>query len=154
MSLRAKFDRIYNSTKDSLYSYALRVLRNEEDALDTLQETYRRLWIHIEKIEEDRALSWLMRVCHNLMMDHFRKKREHVDIDALDEILPSSSGVKTMYIEDMLTALPENYREALLLRFNYSYSYKEIADILGINENTAKTWVRRGLIVLRKMWKT
>ena len=154
MSLRAKFDRIYNSTKDALYSYALRVLRNEEDALDTLQETYRRLWIHIEKVEEDRAISWLMRVCHNIMMDHFRKKRKHVDIDALDEILPSTFHVKTMYIEDMLASLPENYREALLLRFNYSYSYKEIAEILGINENTAKTWVRRGLIALRKMWKT
>ncbi len=152
MSLRAKFERIYSSTRDALYSYALRVLRNQEDALDVVQETYVRLWKNIEKVEEGRASSWLFRVCHNLMMDHFRKRREMVDIDEMEEILPSSQEVKGRNIEDMVANLPPRYREALLLRFNYSYSYREIARIMGTNENTAKTWVRRGLILLRKMW--
>ncbi len=153
MSLRAKFERIYHSTRDGLYSYALRVLRNEEEALDAVQETYVRLWKNIDRVDESRAPSWLFRVCHNLMMDHFRKRREVVDIDDLEEILPSPHEVRGRNIEDMVANLPPRYREALLLRFNYSYSYREIARIMGTNENTAKTWVRRGLILLRKMWK-
>jgi len=152
MSLRAKFDRIYSSTKDGLYSYALRVLRNEEDALDVVQDTYVRLWRNIEKIDEEKASSWLFRVCHNLMMDRFRRQRKSVDIEELEEILPSPQGVQGFTIEDLVEKLPPKYREALLLRFNYSYSYKEIAEIMDTNENTAKTWVRRGLIMLRKMW--
>jgi len=152
MSLRAKFDRIYASTRDGLYSYALRVLRNEEDALDVVQDTYVRLWKNIEKVDESRASSWLFRVCHNLMMDRFRRQRKTVDIDDLEEILPSPRGVQGLSIEDMVGKLPPKYREALLLRFNYSYSYKEIARIMDTNENTAKTWVRRGLIMLRKIW--
>jgi len=153
MSLRAKFDRIYSSTKDNLYSYALRVLRNEEDALDVVQDVYVRLWRHIDQIEEKRASAWLFRVCHNLIMDHFRRQKKTIDVDELEEILPAPQGVQEWNIEDMVGRLPPKYREALLLRFNYSYSYKEIAEIMGINENTAKTWVRRGLIMLRKAWK-
>ncbi len=152
MSLRAKFDRIYSSTKDALYSYALRVLRNEEDALDVVQDTYVRLWKNIEKIDEKRASSWLFRVCHNLMMDRFRRQKKTVDIEELEDILPSPGGVRGLDIEDMVGKLPPRYREAILLRFNYSYSYREIAEIMNTNENTAKTWVRRGLIMLRKMW--
>ncbi len=152
MSLRAKFDRIYASTRDALYSYALRVLRNEEDALDIVQDTYVRLWKNIDKIDENRASSWLFRVCHNLMMDRFRRQKKTVDIEDLEEILPAPQGVRGLDIEDMVKNLPPKYREAILLRFNYSYSYREIAEIMNTNENTAKTWVRRGLIMLRKMW--
>ena len=152
MSLRAKFDRIYASTRDALYSYALRVLRNEEDALDIVQDTYVRLWKNVHKIDENRASSWLFRVCHNLMMDRFRRQKKTVDIEDLEEILPAPQGVRGLDIEDMVKNLPPKYREAILLRFNYSYSYREIAEIMNTNENTAKTWVRRGLIMLRKMW--
>ncbi len=153
MSLRAKFDRIYESTKDALYSYALRVLRNEEDVLDVLQDTYVRLWKNIEKVEEERALYWLFRVCHNLMMDRFRRQKKTLDIDELEEMLPSPYGIRGHSIEDLVENLPPRYREAILLRFNYSCSYKEIAQIMNTNENTAKTWVRRGILMLRKMWK-
>ncbi len=149
-----KFERIYNEYKDALFSYAYKVLRNRDDALDIVQEVFVRLWRNIEGLDESKVRFWLFRVCHNLIVDSFRKRKSSTDIDSISESYGKDFKETNLIVEKLLEKLPLNYREVVVLKYLYGYTYKEIACILGTNENTVKTWIRRAKLSMLKLMKS
>ncbi len=174
-ALRERFEREVLPLLPNLYSAALRMTRNPADAEDLVQETYLRAYRGFSGFEEGTNLrAWMYRILTNTFINSYRKKqREPVTVqeDDLDEwylydklgesgVEPSAEAevIRSMPDEDVqraLEALPEGFRLAVLLADVEGFSYKEIAEILGIPIGTVMSRLHRGRRALEKaLWET
>ena len=117
--------------------------------------------------EEGKFLPWVMRIAHNLVIDHFRKNkkmpmfRETETFSIFSIISDDVSTIENQIITDQIHSdlkriidkLPEDQKEVLEMRFYQDLSFKEISDLTGVNINTALGRMRYALINLRKMIK-
>jgi RNA polymerase sigma-70 factor (ECF subfamily) len=173
-ALRERFEREVLPLLPNLFSAALRMTRNPADAEDLVQETYLRAYRGFSGFEEGTNLrAWMYRILTNTFINSYRKKqREPVTVqeDDLDEwylfdklgesgVEPSAEAevIRSMPDEDVqkaLEALPEGFRLAVLLADVEGFSYKEIAQILGIPIGTVMSRLHRGRRALEKaLWE-
>lgn len=155
----------------ALYNFALRQVRVPSVAEDIVQDVFVRIVQNAESFkEESRFSTWAYTIARNLCIDHLRKRvhRRHASLDA-----PSNSGGNddgegaplaekiagpTMgadrsaigkqlqtHIRAAVEALPEDQREVFLMRQVSELPFKEIAEIVGVSENTVKSRMRYAL---------
>ena len=116
--------------------------------------------------DEGRFLSWVIRIAHNLIMDHYRKikrlpKHESKieNFDVLDRLAEQNSSIEESMIETQIHAdlsllieeLPDSQKEVLRMRLFKDMSFNEIGDQTGVSINTALGRMRYAVINLRKM---
>jgi RNA polymerase sigma-70 factor (ECF subfamily) len=116
--------------------------------------------------DNGKFISWVMRIAHNLIIDHFRrvKQMNTVSNDDYESDLFNSKKLSESTIEDdmikrqiqkdvrkMISHLPEDQREVVILRHYAGLSFKEIADITDVSINTALGRMRYALINMRKL---
>jgi RNA polymerase sigma-70 factor (ECF subfamily) len=144
-----------------IFNLMLRMTSSEEDALDLTQETLVRAY---EKLEQFKTSSpffpWLYTIGMNLARDFLRKvktSRAAVEELSRDPDPPSNPGeslqgsVEAEQVSHLLQELPQDYREALILRFHEGLSVSELASALGISVSGAKMRIHRGLLKLREL---
>lgn len=172
--LRARFEREALPLLPSLYSAALRLTRNPSDAEDLVQEVYLRAFRGFGRFEEGTNLrAWLYRILMNTFINAYRK-RQREPATVQEEDIPDwylydrlgASGVEAsaetevldrLPDEDVrraLEALPERFRVAVLLADVEGFSYREIAEILGVPIGTVMSRLHRGRKALQKaLWE-
>ncbi len=115
--------------------------------------------------EEGKFLPWVMRIAHNLVVDHFRRtkkmpmQRETEEFSIFSYMSDSSMNVEGRMITDqvendlqrLLEELPADQKEVLVMRMYQDMSFKEIADLTGVSINTALGRMRYALMNLRKV---
>jgi RNA polymerase sigma-70 factor (ECF subfamily) len=115
--------------------------------------------------EEGKFLPWLMRIAHNLVIDHFRKSRKMPMLRETEEfsifsVLPDNSEtieneIISLQIENdikkIIKELPEDQKEVLMMRIYQDLSFKEISELTGVSINTALGRMRYAVINLRKI---
>lgn len=155
--------------KSKVYTYILLTVRNEPLAEDIFQETFIKV-IHSLRDgkykDNGRFLSWVMRIAHNLVIDHFRRSKQlnTISNDNFDKDVFNSRKIADGTIEDLLIEyqihsdvrklidlLPEDQKEVILLRHYGGLSFKEIAEQTNVSINTALGRMRYALINLRKL---
>ena len=157
--------------KDRIYTFIISKVRNQALAEDIFQDVFFKVIKSLQKgkyNEEGKFLPWVMRIAHNLVIDHFRKaKRMPIvgklklddDFDIFDII---SNGEQTSeytmmegeqheQLKKMVQELPEEQRQVLVMRHYEELSFKEIAEKTGVSINTALGRMRYALINLRKI---
>jgi len=143
-----------------IYNLMIRMTGNNEDAFDLTQDTFLRAYERLEQFRRGKSFfSWLYSIGMNLAKDHFRGvRRSRVGLDALSreaEFDPLHNRQPTDVLLDAqkvkwaLTRIPEDYREAVVLRFHEDLSFKEVADCLNLSLSGAKMRVHRGLAMLK-----
>ena len=155
--------------KNRVYSYILLVVRNQHLAEDIFQDTFIKVIksLHQGKYHDDgKFVPWVMRIAHNLIIDHFRKDKQLnvISNDACEYSVFNSKKLAEKNIEDtliddqisedvrkMLDYLPDDQREVIVLRHYAGLSFKEIADHTNVSINTALGRMRYALINLRKL---
>jgi RNA polymerase sigma-70 factor (ECF subfamily) len=116
--------------------------------------------------DNGKFISWVMRIAHNLIIDHFRRVKQlnTVSNDDYESDLFNSRKLAEANIEDhlikrqiqkdirkLISELPDDQREVVILRHYSGLSFKEIADITDVSINTALGRMRYALINMRKM---
>ena len=151
--------------------YIRMMVKDRDLADDIFQETFIKV---IRVIDEGRYtdngkfLSWVLRIAHNQVIDHFRQMKQvgkvteaDAGYDILNTMKFSSRTVEDQIIDAqiesqvraMVDALPEEQREVVMMRYFSGMSFKEIAEHTDVSINTALGRVRYALINLRKMMK-
>ena len=143
------FDRFGNAILRLAYSY----LHNTEDSEDVLQETLIRYIRSAPRFENDKhAKAWLMRVAANLSKNRIGYNRTRLT-DELNDELAAEEREDLSFVWQAVKELPPKQREVVHLFYQEGYSTAEIAGILGRNESTVRSDLKRGREALRTVLK-
>lgn len=153
---------LYEHEAPRLLGIALRVVRRREVAEDVVHEVFVQLWHRAALFDPARgsARAWLGTITRNRAINTLRRQVRDVELDeaSLDDLPDSADNPAQALarIEDgaalrhCLGELDETKRTCILLAYIDGYSQSQIADRLKVPLNTAKTWIRRGLLSLRE----
>lgn len=152
MGDKEAFTELINYMKMDLYKIARCKLNNEDDICDVIQNTMILAYKNIKKIKYYKYFkTWIIRIlineCNKMYLN---KERENLSFDNQDlnfYIGKDDSEIKkvesNLSFESMISLLPKEDREIIVLFYNNDYSIKEISKIINKNENTIKTRIRR-----------
>jgi RNA polymerase sigma factor (sigma-70 family) len=142
---------------NKLYGYAMRFLRNSEDAEDILQDVFEKLWLNRKKVEVEKAKSWMFTTAHNAMLNLINKK-SRVQLPG-DENLPESSKKdvnkfeSNQVVDRAVNILPPIQKSIILLRDLEGYTYEEIGEILSLSSSQVKVYLFRARNKIKKQLK-
>ncbi|WP_416441305.1 RNA polymerase sigma factor [Leeuwenhoekiella sp. A16] len=151
-----------------IYSFIYSKVYDKDITEDIFQDTFIKVIRTLKRggyNEEGKFLPWVMRIAHNLVIDHFRRNNRMPKFDNSGEFsifsVLSDSGLNAekQIIRDqvecdvrrLIEELPEDQKEVLVMRIYKEMSFKEIADNTGVSINTALGRMRYALINLRKV---
>ncbi|MEA3055305.1 MAG: polymerase sigma-70 factor, subfamily [Actinomycetota bacterium] len=160
---REAFDELVRATSAATYTLAYRLVGNEEDARDVVQEAYLRAYKGISRFRGDAQFTtWLYRITANCANTHLskRRKRRHDELDETSAVIDSDAThdpqavVLASSLRDRLTIaldeLPPKLRAVVVLRDVYDLPHEAIAAELGITETAAKVRLHRARRKLRE----
>ncbi|MGE3538499.1 MAG: RNA polymerase sigma factor [Candidatus Tectimicrobiota bacterium] len=146
--------------QDRVYSLALRIVRQPQDAQEAAQQAFLQAWHKRQSFNERwRFRPWLYRLVANLCIDEYRRQQRHRA--ALPQQRQAHEGPETpeqaygrtewrQRLEEALTAVPIEARMVLVLCYIDGLSYGDIARIRGITVATVKSQLRRAKMILRE----
>lgn len=155
--------------KGRVFSYILLIVKKQELAEDIFQETFIKVIRSLKKgkyTENGKFVSWVLRISHNLIIDHFRKEKlkgtvsnDSLDIDIFNSRKFSEDTIEDQMIntqilsevKDLIQELPEDQQQVIIMRHYLDLSFKEIAEQTDVSINTALGRMRYALINLRKL---
>jgi RNA polymerase sigma-70 factor (ECF subfamily) len=168
---KARFERDAFQFTNQLYAAALRYTKNAADAEDLVQDTYAKAFVSFHQFEEGTNLkAWLYRILTTTFINNYRKDQRRPLLSggsevedwqlhdaashtsdqgksAEDEVLDNIADVD---IKSALAAMPEEFRMAVYLADVEGFSYKEIAEIVGVPTGTVMSRLHRGRKLLRE----
>jgi len=154
--------------KKRIYSFIYSKVFDRDVTEDIFQDTFIKVIKTLKKRrynEEGKFLPWVMRISHNLVIDHFRKSNrmpkfeDNGEFSIFSVLSDNDLNAEKRIIKDQLTndirrlitELPEDQQEVLVMRMYKDMSFKEISEKTGISINTALGRMRYALINLRKV---
>jgi RNA polymerase sigma-70 factor, ECF subfamily len=158
------FEDLYRAHLRDVYSYAYYRVGNHHDAEDLTEQAFLQAYRHFERAQREsdgRPLRpWLIRIAHNLASNYHRD-RARKPTAALDAVEPPSHPHATERVVegreqlreviDRLDELPEDRREALIMRFALGMSNREIARALGRTDGATKVLIHRAIKQLEEL---
>lgn len=157
---RAAFSTLYERTSAKLYGICLRLLRDEAEAQDVLQDAYVTVWDKAAAFDPAKAsaITWLGVLARNKAIDRLRQRRLATDdLDAAADAVDGSPSAFDIVqqaqdasrLADCLGELEERPRSMIRAAFLDGASYPELAEREGVPLGTMKSWIRRALQRLR-----
>jgi RNA polymerase sigma-70 factor (ECF subfamily) len=154
--------------KSKIYTSIYLLVKDRYLAEDIFQDTFIKVINTLKSgkyNEEGKFLPWVLRISHNLVIDHFRREKRNPTItnqdgfDIFEVIGFSEESIEDVKLRDenhkelraLIQQLPEEQKEVLIMRHYGDLSFKEIADLTGVSINTALGRMRYALNNLRRM---
>ncbi len=168
---RAAISQLIERHKRRVTDYINMMVRDRDVADDIFQETIIKAVRFIDEgryVDNGKFLSWVLRVAHNQVIDHFRRTKQENKItesdagfDILGSMRFSNETIEDKMIHEqihqdlrsLIDHLPPEQREVVLMRYFDNLPFRQIADDIGISINTALGRMRYALINLRKLIK-
>jgi RNA polymerase sigma-70 factor, ECF subfamily len=171
------FREIVERYKNSLYAFLRRFLNRQDIVEDAFQETFLQLYASRDSFDPTRPLRpWLFTIAANKARDALRKQQreattsigtmsepEEVSIDDVLNTLASydvtpldelNQAETTAKVREIIANMPDNLREILILAYFDQFSYKHMADMLGIPIGTVKSRLHTAVVFFTKKWKS
>lgn len=146
----AAFEQLILLHSEQLYRTAYVYVKNEQDALDVVQETVYKAFISIGQVKEPKYfVTWLTKI---LIRNCYRVLNQQTAAADLVEQVPVKESSREEHLDliDALSHLRKEYRDVLILFYFHDVPMKEIASFIGITLNTVKTYLKRGREELKK----
>ncbi|MBT2987767.1 MAG: sigma-70 family RNA polymerase sigma factor [Candidatus Thiodiazotropha sp. (ex Ctena orbiculata)] len=179
---KAWFSQAVDDCMSSLYAMAMRLTNNSADAEDLVAEAVTKAWKSLHLLQQrERFRPWIYAIQRNLFISQYRKKRARPDTSSYDRLSEGCSGgeIAALLIEQpddflswwanpeetfvngllgeeivrALEALPEAFRETVILVNLEGLAYDEAAEALGVSPGTIRSRMNRGRTLLQKqLW--
>ncbi len=159
---QAAFGLLYGQMHDRVVAIALRVVRDRAIAEEVAQEVLWEAWDKADRFDPERgsAAAWIGTMAHRRAVDRVRSEQAGRDRDARvstrEQQRPFDVVAEAVVVElehwqvrEALASLSERQREAIELAYFAGHTYRDVANVLGIPEGTAKSRLRDGLARLR-----
>jgi len=156
--------------QNRIFAYILMIVKDRDLANDLFQDTFIKVIKTIRAgsyNEEGKFLQWVMRIAHNLIIDHFRKSNripvidnsKNEDFNIFDTINILDKSIEEEMITEqihkdvrkLVELLPDEQKEVLIMRHYAEMSFKDIAEVTNVSINTALGRMRYALINMRKL---
>jgi len=166
---QASLEVLINRHRKKIYTYIILVVKDKYLAEDIFQDTFIKVIRSLKDgryKDNGRFLSWVIRISHNLMIDHFRKEKQlstisndRYETDIFNSKKFSELTIEEEIVNDQITKdvrrlvqeLPDDQREVIILRHYCGLSFKEISEQTNVSINTALGRMRYALINLRRL---
>ena len=162
------FEALLERYQAKVYGYIFSVVKDKETADDIFQDTFYKVIVTINSDQykdENKFIHWVMRIAHNLIVDHFRRNNKmplvpnRPESDVLDNIkLPDENAEHVIMrkqtsqnIRKLVRMLPPEQRRVVILRHYGKCDFKDIAARTGVSINTALGRMRYAIINLRRL---
>lgn len=156
--LDAEFTELYRTHLRDIYSYSYYRVGNHHDAEDLTEQTFLQAYRHFERAQRESAgrplRPWLIRIAHNLAANHYRYRSRRPQ-SPLDESAPVAATHSTeelvagrtelARVLEAVKTLPDDRREALIMRFALGMDNREIARSLGRTDGATKVLIHRAI---------
>ena len=164
----ASFEILLTRHKSRVFAFIMSKIKNRDLSEDIFQDTFIKVINSLQKgkyNEEGKFLPWMMRIAHNLMIDHFRKEakmrkvRPTAEFDIFDVLDDGNKNQEEVMMQTqahadlkvLIEQLPKDQKEVLKMRYFEDLSFKEISNLTETSINTALGRMRYALINLRKL---
>lgn len=164
----ASFEILLTRHKSRVFAFIMSKIKNRDLSEDIFQDTFIKVINSLQKgkyNEEGKFLPWMMRIAHNLVIDHFRKDakmrkvRPTDEFDIFDVLDDGNKNQEEAMMQTQVHAdlnvlieqLPKDQKKVLKMRYFEDLSFKQISDLTGTSINTALGRMRYALINLRKL---
>jgi len=155
--------------KSRIFSYIMLIVKNQELAEDIFQETFIKVIRSLKRgkyTENGKFVSWVLRISHNLIIDHFRKEKlkgtissDNAGMDIFNSQKFSEDTIEDQMVtaqilsevKELINELPEDQQQVIYMRHYMGLSFKEIAEQTDVSINTALGRMRYALINMRKL---
>ncbi|NNC84278.1 MAG: sigma-70 family RNA polymerase sigma factor [Flavobacteriales bacterium] len=162
------FEALLLRHKNKVFTHIYIKVKDRDLAEDIFQDTFIKV-VNTLKAgkynEEGKFLPWLMRIAHNLVIDHFRRNKKMPKVRETEEFSPfaildnGETAIDDVMISDqihedvksLVKLLPEEQREVVIMRHYKGMSFKDIAEATNVSINTALGRMRYALINMRKI---
>lgn len=159
---------LVNRHNSRIFNFIYSKVLNRDITEDIFQDTFIKVINTIKRgkyNEEGKFLPWVMRIAHNLIIDHFRKNNRipkfdnSGDFDIFSTISDSDLNIENKlikgqiesHLKEIIEELPNDQKEVLFMRLYKDMSFKEISEVTGVSINTALGRMRYAIINLRKI---
>ena len=160
---------LINRHKNKVFTYIILIVKNQQLAEDIFQDTFIKVIRSLKEgkyKDNGKFVSWVIRIAHNLTIDHFRKEKqistlsnEDYEADIFNSRKLADNTIEDILVENqivqevrlLIEELSEDQKQVILLRHYGGLSFKEIADQTDVSINTALGRMRYALINLRKL---
>ncbi len=165
----SSMDILIERHRNRVFSSIYLLVKNREVAEDIFQDTFVKVIrsLRLKKYQDNgKFVAWVLRIAHNLVIDHFRKEQQQntfskddYEIDVFNNVKLAELNYEDSLVQEqiygkvrsLVEKLPEDQREIVMLRHYRDMSFKDIAEYKGVSINTALGRMRYALINMRKM---
>jgi RNA polymerase sigma factor (sigma-70 family) len=160
---RAALQLVYRDTSAKLFGVCLRILRDQREAEDVLQDVYMTVWRRAETFDPKRAspITWLVAIARNRSIDRLRSSAKSRRMRPLDDAVDVRDGVPSALAQvemseehrrliECLSELEPRHATAIRAAFLDGATYDELAERVSVPLGTMKSWIRRSLMRLRE----
>lgn len=159
---RQAFQLLYGQIAARMFGLCLKLAGQRELAEEALQETFIQIWHHAGEYHSDRGtpLGWMMTIARYRTLDlmRSRKVRQTAGDEHLEQVEDQRAGpldhslrnAGTAQLTGCLEELSEVQRDSILLSYYRGLTHDELAEILSSPIGTVKSWIRRGLMALKR----
>ena len=161
-------EQLINRHQLQIFNFINSKINDRDTSEDLFQDTFIKVIRTLKSgayNEEGKFLPWVMRIAHNLVIDHFRKSNRiptvgnKEDFDIFQFISDKSPNAESTLVQEqvlkalqkLIQELPEDQKEVLIMRLYRDMSFKEIAENTNVSINTALGRMRYAIINLRKL---
>lgn len=151
MTKRAMLEKYITENIDSMYRFAYSYMKNNADAEDAVSESVIRALHSINSLKDTKRIKfWMYRIIANTSINMLKSKQRTIPSEFDENALGGECDKSDIGFESMVQSLDEKYKSVIVLKFFEDMTFKEIASVLGINENTVKTRLYKALEILRE----
>ncbi|RLD45853.1 MAG: RNA polymerase sigma factor [Bacteroidetes bacterium] len=147
------YNQCVDNYADAVFRFVLKNIRDEETAKDVVQDAFTKMWVKHKDVDAKKSKSYLFTAAYHTMIDYIRKDRkQEVDDGFLERNRTDTNSYSDLseVLNDALETLPSIQKSVILLRDYEGYSYREIGNIVELNESQVKVYIYRARLALKK----